>query len=170
MIFKLGELFCGPGGIAKGAVTARIENPEFGIAHQWANDYDANTCATYARNICPDRRESVVCADVRSLDFNQLYQIGDIDALAFGFPCNDFSIVGEQKDFDGSFGPLYSYGVKVLQDKKPQWFLAENVGGLQSANEGKAIEVIFEAMRSVANADIEFIKTSMNLKAEKLAA
>ena len=51
---------------------------------------------------------------------------------AFGFPCNDFSIVGEQKGFDGSFGPLYSYGVKVLQDKKPQWFLAENVGGLQS--------------------------------------
>lgn len=148
MIFRLGELFCGPGGIAKGATSADINNPGWGITHQWANDYDADTCKTYTRNICPDRPESVICGDIRELDFNRLYQIGDIDALAFGFPCNDFSVVGEQKGFDGEFGPLYSYGVKVLQDKKPQWFLAENVGGLQSANEGRAMQVIFDAMRN----------------------
>ena len=148
MIFRLGELFCGPGGIALGAKTADINDPEWGITHQWANDYDADTCKTYTRNICPERADSVVCGDIRELDFNRLYQIGDIDALAFGFPCNDFSIVGEQKGFDGTFGPLYSYGVKVLKEKQPQWFLAENVGGLQSANEGKAIQVIFEAMRN----------------------
>lgn len=148
MIFRLGELFCGPGGIAKGATIANINNPEWGITHQWANDYDQDTCNTYIRNICPDRPESVICGDIRELDFNKLYQVGDIDALAFGFPCNDFSIVGEQKGFDGKFGPLYSYGVKVLKEKLPQWFLAENVGGLQSANEGRAIQVIFDAMRN----------------------
>ena len=49
--FKLGELFCGPGGLALGALTARIENPEYRIVHQWANDYDASTCDTYRRNI-----------------------------------------------------------------------------------------------------------------------
>ena len=70
--------------------------------------------------------------------------LGEIDALAFGFPCNDFSVVGEQKGFDGKFGPLYSYGVKVLKKYKPKWFLAENVGGLKSANEGKAFEKIKE--------------------------
>ena len=148
MIFRLGELFCGPGGIARGATIANINDPEWGITHQWANDYDQDTCKTYTRNICPDRPESVVCGDIRELDFNKLYQIGDIDALAFGFPCNDFSIVGEQKGFDGKFGPLYSFGVKVLQEKQPQWFLAENVGGLQSANEGRAMQVIFDAMRN----------------------
>lgn len=147
MIFRLGELFCGPGGIAKGATTANINNPEWGIVHQWANDYDQDTCNTYIRNICPDRPDSVICGDIRKLNFKKLYNIGDIDALAFGFPCNDFSIVGEQKGFDGSFGPLYSYGIKVLKNKQPQWFLAENVGGLQSANEGKAIQVIFNAMK-----------------------
>lgn len=136
MIFKLGELFCGPGGIAKGALSADIHNPEWGISHQWANDYDQDTCATYVHNICPDKPETVVCEDIRNLDFERLYRIGDIDALAFGFPCNDFSIVGEQKGFEGKFGALYSYGVKVLQEKKPLWFLAENVGGLQTANEG----------------------------------
>ena len=72
--------------------------------------------------------------------------MGDIDALAFGFPCNDFSVVGEQKGFNGTFGPLYSYGIKVLKRYKPLWFLAENVGGLKSANEGKAFEKIKEDM------------------------
>lgn len=148
MIFRLGELFCGPGGIAKGAATANINNPEWGISHQWANDYDQDTCETYARNICPERPESVICGDIRELDFNRLYQIGGIDALAFGFPCNDFSIVGEQRGFYGNFGPLYSYGVRVLEEAQPQWFLAENVGGLQSANEGRAMQTIFNAMRN----------------------
>ena len=43
-IFRLGELFCGPGGIACGALHARIDNPDFRIVHQWANDYDVSTC------------------------------------------------------------------------------------------------------------------------------
>lgn len=137
--FRLGELFCGPGGLALGAITARISNPEYKIVHKWANDYDASTCETYRRNICPDDKESVICGDVRQLDIDSL---GEIDAFAFGFPCNDFSVVGEQKGFDGIFGPLYSYGVKVLKKYQPLWFLAENVGGLKSANEGKAFEKI----------------------------
>lgn len=137
--FRLGELFCGPGGLALGAITARINNPEYKIIHKWANDYDASTCDTYRRNICPGEEESVICGDVRQLDIDSL---GEIDAFAFGFPCNDFSVVGEQKGFDGVFGPLYSYGVKVLKKYQPLWFLAENVGGLKSANEGKAFEKI----------------------------
>lgn len=137
--FRLGELFCGPGGLALGAITARINNPEYKIVHKWANDYDASTCETYRRNICPEDKASVICGDVRQLDIDTL---GEIDAFAFGFPCNDFSVVGEQKGFDGVFGPLYSYGVKVLKKYQPLWFLAENVGGLKSANEGKAFEKI----------------------------
>ena len=142
--FRLGELFCGPGGIACGAMNAKIENPDFKIVHQWANDYDASTCETYAHNICPDSPESVICGDVRKLDISTL---GEIDALAFGFPCNDFSVVGEQKGFDGTFGPLYQYGVNVLKMYKPQWFLAENVGGLASANEGSAFRVILQDLK-----------------------
>lgn len=137
--FRLGELFCGPGGLALGALTAKISNPEYKIVHQWANDYDLDTCNTYRRNICPNNRDSVVHGDVRQLDIDSL---GEIDAFAFGFPCNDFSVVGEQKGFDGVFGPLYTYGVKVLKKYRPLWFLAENVGGLKSANEGKAFDKI----------------------------
>ena len=144
-VFRLGELFCGPGGIAHGAMNAKIELPNYGIEHAWANDYDADTCNTYRHNICPNNPDSVICGDVRKIDLEAL---PPIDALAFGFPCNDFSVVGEQKGFEGQFGPLYSYGVKVLKSHRPDWFLAENVGGLRSANEGNAFQVIMRDLKA----------------------
>lgn len=145
MIFKLGELFCGPGGLAYGAKTADIGMEDWRIEHAWANDYDEDTCRTYRRNICGnDDDASVICGDVRELDLSSL---SGIDALAFGFPCNDYSTVGEQKGLDGHFGPLYSYGVQALKRFKPRWFLAENVSGLSSANEGKAFSKIMEELK-----------------------
>lgn len=144
MIYRLGELFCGPGGLAWGAMNANIGRQDFGIVHQWANDYDEDTCKTYRNNICLNAPETVYHADIRKFDLTKL---APIDALAFGFPCNDFSVVGEQKGIDGVFGPLYSYGVQVLKLYKPQWFLAENVGGLRNANDGKAFSLILNAMR-----------------------
>jgi DNA (cytosine-5)-methyltransferase 1 len=143
MKFKLGELFCGPGGLAYGAINANINIEEFGIVHEWATDYDRSTCDTYIHNICPEHPESVICEDVRKLDINSL---SPIDALAFGFPCNDYSLVGEQKGINGTFGPLYTYGVKVLKKHKPMWFLAENVGGIRSANEGAAFKKILSEL------------------------
>lgn len=145
MIFRLGELFCGPGGLAWGATHADIGDPEFRIVHQWANDYDETTCQTYRRNICPNTPNTVYHADIRKFDLSNLPKI---DALAFGFPCNDFSVVGEQKGMDGVYGPLYSYGVKILNMYKPQWFLAENVGGLRNANDGNAFSTILKEMRA----------------------
>lgn len=144
MPFRLGELFCGPGGIAWGATHADIGNPEYAIVHQWANDYDADTCATYRANICPDAPETVYHEDIRKFDMSKL---APIDALAFGFPCNDYSVVGEQKGMDGVYGPLYSYGVKALKRFKPKWFLAENVGGLRNANDGKAFTKILAELK-----------------------
>ena len=143
-IYRLGELFCGPGGLAWGATNANIGRDDFGIVHAWANDYDSDTCDTYRHNICPQDPESVIWGDVRKIDLENL---PPISALAFGFPCNDFSVVGEQKGFDGKFGPLYSYGIKILKSHRPEWFLAENVGGLRSANEGNAFQVILRDMQ-----------------------
>ena len=146
-IFRLGELFCGPGGIACGMKLCNNSIPGYKIEHLWATDYDKDTCLTYTQNICPNNPESVICHDVRTLDLDSLDKFGKIDALAFGFPCNDFSVVGQQKGFDGIYGPLYTYGIRVLEKYKPKWFFAENVGGLRSANKGNAIEVIFKAMK-----------------------
>lgn len=106
-------------------------------------------CIIYRRNICPNNPESCICEDVHTLNIEHL---GDIDALAFGFPCNDFSVIGEQLGFDGTYGSLYSYGIRVLRrnenlQDRPMWFLAENVGGLRSANDGNAFEQIQSDMR-----------------------
>lgn len=148
-MFRLGELFCGPGGLAWGAMNADIGEPEMKIVHAWANDYDQSTCDTYTSNICPDNPDSVICGDVRKLaQEGKLDTLPPIDALAFGFPCNDYSVVGEQKGFNGTFGPLYSYGIHILKTHKPLWFLAENVGGLKSANEGNAFQKILADMRA----------------------
>jgi len=145
MKFRLGELFAGPGGLACGAMQARIENAEYRIIHQWANDYDRDSCKTYSINICgKDASESVICEDVHTLEMSKL---PPIDALSFGFPCNDFSVVGEQLGFNGTFGPLYTYGIKALSLFQPKWFLAENVGGLRSANNGRAIKKIFTDLK-----------------------
>lgn len=146
MIFRLGELFCGPGGLAHGAISANIGLDNFKIIHQWANDYDRDTCATYKHNICKGASGTVYCKDIRT--FDKLLKLDKIDAFAFGFPCNDFSIVGEQKGIDGVFGPLYSYGISALEHYKPMWFLAENVGGLKNSNEGLAFKTILSKMRN----------------------
>ena len=145
MDFQLGEFYCGPGGLGLGASLAKVEKDGelFTISHRWANDYDKDSCETYRTNICPDKPDSVIRRDVRKLD---ILKLPKITAFAFGFPCNDFSIVGEQKGMDGVYGPLYSYGVKVLEHFQPKWFLAENVSGLRNSNEGNAFETILDHM------------------------
>ena len=157
MDFRLGELFCGPGGIAVGALSSQIKGDTgemFSISHGWANDYDKDTCETYTKNICPDEPASVICKDVRKLDITKL---SPINALAFGFPCNDFSIVGEQKGIDGVYGPLYSYGVNVLRQFQPDWFVAENVGGLRNSNEGGAFQMILMILEELTGAGYKVV-------------
>jgi len=147
-IFKMAELFCGPGGLALGAVSANVVD-EMGVKYKiqsvWANDSHEDSCKSYANNIHNGNESKVVHAPVETLDFKK---IPKFDALTFGFPCNDFSIVGKQKGFHGKFGPLYTYGVKCINLHNPAWFLAENVSGLQSANNGKAFQKIFEDLES----------------------
>lgn len=144
--YKIGELFCGPGGIAKGiekaAGTLERDGADLEVVHSWANDYDRDTCATYATNF-PSAR--VINKDIRKLDIEK--DLSAIDGLAFGFPCNDFSVVGEQKGINGTFGPLYEYGARVLDRYSPSWFVAENVGGLRNSNDGNAFKQILDRLQ-----------------------
>ncbi len=146
--FKLAELFCGPGGLALGAVSSLVssKNEQYSVLPVWANDIDRDACKTYARNIHNGDSTNVFCMPVEKLDFNN---IPNFDVLAFGFPCNDFSVVGEQKGFNGKYGPLYTYGVKAIEIHNPKWFIAENVSGIQSANNGGALIKILEDLENV---------------------
>jgi DNA (cytosine-5)-methyltransferase 1 len=147
--FLFGELFCGPGGMSLGAHNAASSIEGISVRHAWANDRDPDTCKTFIRNIPKASTESVICGDVRELDISSLRKI---DGFAFGFPCNDFSLVGQSKGLDGKFGPLFTYGIEVLRLHEPKWFIAENVSGLTSANEGAALSKILSAMQSAGSA------------------
>lgn len=71
-----------------------------------------------------------------------------VDGFLYGFPCNDFSIVGETKGLNGNYGGLFSYGVRYINRANPLFFFAENASGLSSANEGKAFKLILHALNN----------------------
>lgn len=141
MKYKYGEFFSGPGGLSLGALNAKYKkgSKTYSIKHTWASDYDEDSCKTYIKNICPTHPESVICEDIHNLEISGL---DPVDIFGYGFPCNDFSIVGKSKGFQGKFGPLYTYGLKVMDHFNPISFVAENVGGLTSANNGEAFKKI----------------------------
>jgi DNA (cytosine-5)-methyltransferase 1 len=144
-VFRLGELYCGPGGLACGALRSHSDDGQYSLTHAWANDYDHDTCLTYRKNICPNNPDSVHEGDVRNLSIRAL---GPIDAFAYGFPCNSFSNVGEHQGIaDAKFGQLYWYGIEVLNYYKPDFFIAENVSGIRSAGSGD-FQIILNDMRS----------------------
>ena len=156
---RVGELFCGPGGGGIGASMSGFETSDrlVKMRHVWASDYDKDSCDTYEKNISHyesshlgiNEAVKVIHGDVNDpdIDVENADQFAAIDGLIFGFPCNDFSLVGESKGLDGKFGPLYKHGIKILnRDDKPKWFLAENVSGLSSSNDGKAFKQIISEM------------------------
>ena len=138
--WELGELFAGAGGTALGASMAEYGDTRF--RHAWATDNNRDACKTFRLNIDIDK-DSVICKDVEDLDFNQL---APIDGLIFGFPCNDFSVVGEKRGIRGRFGGLYRYGVAALRHFEPKFFVAENVSGLTSVNKSADFKMILSEL------------------------
>jgi DNA (cytosine-5)-methyltransferase 1 len=142
MDFGLGELFCGAGGLALAAKNSKVSNSKENITITpiWANDYNADACETYKKNI---EINNVICKDVAKLDMEKLPKP---DALAFGFPCNDFSDVGKKKGFNGKYGRLYEHCIDALRIFQPKWFLAENVDGLKNDDDGNSLKLILNEM------------------------
>ena len=134
-VYRLGELFAGAGGMALGAHEARVDGYRF--RHVWVNDIDKDACETLKRNVPVGK---VICGKVEKLCFESLSKI---DGLVFGFPCNDFSVVGERNGIAGKYGGLYQWGIKGLRTLRPSFFAAENVGGLRSSG----LEIILSEMR-----------------------
>lgn len=141
-VLQVGEMFSGPGGIGMALNLAKSKN--FRFHHSWSTDYDPDTCRTYKSNVLKHSEDSLcICEDIRKLDIDSLPVV---DGFLYGFPCNDFSLVGESKGLDGNYGSLFSYGVKYIERANPLFFFAENVSGLSSANEGRAFELILKSL------------------------
>ncbi len=138
-VYRVGELFAGAGGLALGGHLAAIG--DFGFRHVWVNDIDPDACRTISENLRMPS-ESVYCCPVESLEMSRLELV---DGMAFGFPCNDFSVVGERQGISGKFGGLYRWCVQALETLQPTFFIAENVSGMASSGGKQDMTRIFDA-------------------------
>ncbi|WP_256173076.1 DNA cytosine methyltransferase [Brevibacterium sp. HMSC22B09] len=165
--YSMGEFFSGPGGLSLGAsmaaesfnehvVPANSNTDPIVLEHQWAVDIDSDSCETYRNNILAHRPQAVRNIDAREA-IKDLDSFEPIDGFAFGFPCNDFSLVGKQKGLLGDFGGLYQAGVAVLNKKEPKWFVAENVGGVRSANQGDAFKQILADLQAAKGKSYDIV-------------
>ena len=133
MTYKVASLFAGVGGICLGFKNA-------GAEIIWANECDSYPCDTYRANFAHQLVESKI-EDVKTED------IPDFDILTSGFPCTSFSVAGYQKGFeDKRTGHLFFETLRVINAKKPQVVLLENVKNLVSHDGGNTFKVITEAL------------------------
>jgi len=148
-IFKLGELFCGPGGLAIAAHdTEEVLNEQTGerysIDHVWGVDKSASAIMTFRANLPAAEAYRM---DAKAFIKDKLTEAGAIDALAFGFPCNSFSSVGKRKGVNcQTYGKLYRAGIQVIALQNPKWFIAENVSGIGGQDSGRGFRAILQEL------------------------
>jgi len=139
---KIISLFAGCGGMDLGFLMAK--HPKLNYRIVWANDFNKNACETYRHNIGNEIHEG----DIWKINLKDL---PDADIIIGGFPCQDFSILrgGTRTGTKTKRGLLYTRFVEAVSKKLPIFFVAENVKGLLTANNGWAISKIKEDFEKV---------------------
>ena len=141
---KVASLFCGCGGTDVGLVGGFDFLGNYYEKHQleivYANDIEKTACDIFEENfgIKVDNR------DIRDVKGNDL---PDIDILTGGFPCQSFSVVAQNPKRLGvkdEKGKLFFEMCRILKEKQPKCFIAENVKGIMSANGGEAFPLILK--------------------------
>jgi len=116
---KIVSLFCGCGGLDMGLKMA-------GHKIIWANDFDKDSIETYKRNLL-EKGEKVVCESILDVPSKE---IPDCDLVIGGFPCQGFSVANPYRNEKDKRNFLYEELLRVVRDKKPKFFLGENVQGI----------------------------------------
>lgn len=125
------SLFSGAGGMDLGFSKA-------GFDVVWANEFDKTVWETYEYNhpkTILDRR------DIRDIPSNE---IPDCDGIIGGPPCQSWSEAGSLKGIDDERGKLFFEFIRVLRDKQPLFFVAENVSGMLSKRHESAVKEIIK--------------------------
>jgi len=125
---KVVSLFSGAGGLDLGFIKA-------GHKIIWANDNFQDAVKTYRKNI----GDHIVCEDISKIPSTE---IPDHDILIGGFPCQGFSVANAKRGAHDERNKLYLELLRILVDKQPKFFLAENVKGIMSLMKGEIFEMI----------------------------
>ena len=126
---KAVSLFSGCGGLDLGFINA-------GFEIIWANDFFPEAVETYRRNIS----EHIVLGDITNIPSSDIPD--NFDILLGGFPCQGFSIANKNRGMKDKRNFLYKEMLRIVKNKCPPFFLAENVKGLLTMHKGKVIEMI----------------------------
>lgn len=131
------SMFSGAGGMDLGFINA-------GFDVVWANDFMSEAVESYTQNI----GDHIVYGDITRIASDNIPD--DIDVLIGGFPCQGFSIANSRRSLTDKRNYLYKEMLRVVADKQPKFFVAENVKGILSMDNGKVFEMIksdFENLR-----------------------
>ncbi len=144
MSLKIVSLFSGAGGLDLGFSQA-------GFEVIYANERDKNIWETYELN------HLNTYLDKRSITEVDANEIPDPDGIIGGPPCQSWSAGGAKRGFDDPRGQLFYDFIRILEAKKPSFFLAENVKGMLSPRHKEALANII-GMLGDAGYDV-FIQT-----------
>ncbi|MBD3829606.1 MAG: DNA cytosine methyltransferase [Arcobacter sp.] len=123
------SLFSGAGGLDLGFHQA-------GFNTIWANEYDKEIWETYETNFSDTK------LDRRSIVNIPSSEIPEAIGLIGGPPCQSWSEAGSLRGINDKRGQLFFEFIRVLRDKKPLFFLAENVSGMLASRHSDALENI----------------------------
>ena len=129
-------LFSGCGGLDLGFKQA-------GFDILWANDFDADSVKTYKENI----GDHIVLGDITKISNKDIPS--NFDVLLGGFPCQGFSVANVKRSMKDKRNFLYLEMLRVIKNKKPKFFVAENVKGLLSMEKGAVIEMIVKDFEKI---------------------
>lgn len=136
--FNTVDLFAGVGGIRLGFERA-------GFKTVFANDFEPQCEHTYNLNY---KDAKLIVEDIRKIGVDDLPKF---DFLLGGFPCQAFSIAGYRQGFNDEKGRgnLFFDIARIIEARKPEGFLLENVKNLKSHDGGNTFKVIEETLRSL---------------------
>lgn len=115
----------------------------------YATDIDQKALNTHELNF-PDSK--IVCGDICNIPSSE---IPDHDVLIGGFPCQSFSTVNPTKDPFDDRANLYKQMARIVRDKQPKAFIAENVKGLMTLHGGSIFKKVCKAFED-ANYELSF--------------
>ena len=138
------ELFAGAGGLALGLEEAGFKT----IA---LNEKEEDPCNTLRIN---RPKWNIIQEDIVELSKENLLKkfninVGELDLLSGGYPCQSFSYAGMKKGLSDIRGTMFYYYSEFLKQLKPKMFLAENVKGLTTHDNGKTIQVMVDTFEKI---------------------
>lgn len=164
MEYTVASLFAGVGGICLGFKNAKYK--DLGFKLEWANEIDEYAAETYRTNFSHQLYEGDIekIVDLESIEDEEEKSVyrkiqeeilnKKVDVLTGGFPCQAFSIAGEQKGFEDDRGNLFLSIIKLITllsktTGKPQVLFLENVKNLKAHDAGNTYRIIKQELEKV---------------------